>query len=59
MESQSADIVNWFKENKMIVNPDMFQAIIIGKKRRNHKNEKILIDQQNVEVVSPMKLLKI
>lgn len=59
MESQSADIVNWFKENKMIVNPDMFQAIIFGKKRRNHKNEKILIDQQNVEVVSPMKLLKI
>ena len=29
-------VVEWFKDNKMIVNPGKFQAIILGKKKNNH-----------------------
>ena len=34
LESECEVASNWFNENKMIVNPGMFQAIIIDKKYR-------------------------
>ena len=36
----------------MIVNTNKMKAITIDKRKKDHINEKVLIDQQNVEVVS-------
>ena len=55
LESESANTVNWFKENKITVNSDKFQAVINDKRRRDHTNEETLIDQQNLGVVSSEK----
>ena len=38
-------ITDWFKKKKkMIVNPDKFQVIIIDKKKSDHTNENVVID---------------
>ena len=55
LESESANTVNWFKENKITVNSDKFHAVINDKRRRDHTNEETLIDQQNLGVVSSEK----
>lgn len=39
LELESQAMIEWFKNNKMTVNPDKFQAIIIEKKKKNHKND--------------------
>ena len=31
LESESEVVIDWFKKNKMVINPDKFQAIIIDK----------------------------
>ena len=31
LESESEVVIDWFKINKMVVNPDKFQAIIFDK----------------------------
>ena len=49
LESESEIAIKWFKDNKMIVNPDKFQAILIDKRQNSHTNEVIKIDDQNVE----------
>ena len=41
LEPQLENIVNWFKENKMIVNANKFQALIIDKRSRDHEDGKI------------------
>ena len=33
--------INWFKNNKMIVNQEKFQAIILDKQKRDYSNETI------------------
>ena len=33
--------MNWFNENKMIVNPEKFQAIIIYSRKLDHTTDKI------------------
>lgn len=55
LESESANTVNCFKENKITVNSDKFQAVINDKRRRDHTNEEALIDQQNLGLVSSEK----
>ena len=50
------NIVNWFNEKKMKVHPDMLQVIIIDKRRSDHTKEKVLLDQQNLEVALSVKL---
>ena len=50
------NIVNWFNEKKMKVHPDMLQVIIIDKRRIDHTKEKVLLDQQNLEVALSVKL---
>ena len=57
LESESKIIINWFKDNHMIVNPGKFQAIIIDKHKRNHTNQIINIDQKEIKAVSKVKLL--
>ena len=34
LQSGSEIIIDWFKNNKMIVNPDKFQAILLDKKKK-------------------------
>ena len=37
LESDSNIAIEWFKMNKMIVHPNIFQAIALNKKLRPHK----------------------
>ena len=57
LESESSVAIKWFKENKMIVNPGKFQAIILDKKKTNHTQEIIKIDNKAVKIKSLVKLL--
>ena len=44
LQSESDVITDWFKKKQMIVNPDKFQVIIIDKKKSDHANENVVID---------------
>ena len=44
--------IKWFKDNKMIVNPGKFQAIILDKKKNNHTQEIIKFGSNVVKVKS-------
>ena len=39
LEPECKVALNWFNENKMIVNPENFQAITIDKRKQDHTNE--------------------
>ena len=41
----------------MVVSPDKFQGIILDKWKRDHADESITVDNQQIEVVSSVKLL--
>ena len=41
----------------MIVNPDKFQVIIIDKKKGDHTNEDVVIDNKQIKTVTSVKLL--
>ena len=41
----------------MVVNPDKFQAIVLGKQKRDHTDECITVDNQQIKVVSSVKRL--
>ena len=43
----------------MIVNPDKFQAILLEKRKRDHTNQRIVVDNQIIKVVSSVELLRI
>ena len=57
LESESEVVIDWFKIHKMVVNPDKFQAIILDKRKRDHTDEHITVDNQQIKVVSSVKLL--
>ena len=57
LESESEVVIDWFKIKKMVVNPDKFQAIILDKRKRDHTDEHITVDNQQIKVVSSVKLL--
>ena len=52
-------IINWFKNNKMIVIPENFQAFILDKQKHDNSNETIKFDNKTVETVSSVRLLGI
>ena len=56
LESESEVVIDWFKINKMVVNPDKFQAIILDKRKRDHTDEHITVANQQIKVVSSVKL---
>ena len=37
LEKESETAVEWFDQNKMIVNPDKFQAMLLGKRNENNQ----------------------
>ena len=43
LESEPEVVIDWFKKNKMVVNPDKFQAIILDKRKRDHTDKHINI----------------
>ena len=43
----------------MIVNPDKFQAILLDKRKSDHTNQRIVVDSQNIKVVSFVELVGI
>ena len=43
----------------MIVNPDKFQAILLNKRKSDHKNQRIAANNQNKKVLSSVELLGI
>ena len=58
LESESNCVINCFRDNSMIVNPDKFQAILLDKRNFDlHLNENITIDKENIKVVSNVKML--
>ena len=59
VESESEIAINWFKDNHMIVNPGKFKAIIFDKRKGNHTNQIININQKEIKAVSKVKLLGI
>ena len=42
LESESEVVIDWFEKNKMVENPDKFQAIIIDKRKTDHTYERII-----------------
>ena len=48
--------LNWFNENKMIVNLRKFQAIIIDKRKQDHTKETFKIGSKEIKVTSQLKL---
>ena len=59
LQSGSEIVIDWFKNNKMIVNPDKFQAILLDKRKSGHTNQRIVVDNQYIKVVSSVELLGI
>ena len=59
LQSGSEIVIDWFKSNKMIVNPVKFQAILLDKRKSDHTNQCIVADNQNMKVLSSVELLGI
>ena len=57
LETGSNTAIKWFQNNKMIVNPGKFQAIIIEEKKKCHTNETLKIGDKIINASSPVKLL--
>ena len=59
LETESNAAIEWFQNNKMIVNPGKFQAIIIDKKKKCHTNETLKIEDKVIKPSSSVKLLDV
>ena len=55
LEPECEVALNWFNENKMIVNPRKFQAIIIDKRKQDHTNEIFKIGPKEIKVACQVK----
>ena len=51
--------MTWFSNNKMIVNPNKFQAILLNKSKSTHVKDTMNIGNEKIESLSVVKLLKI
>ena len=54
---QSSVANKWLKDNKMVLNPGKFKALILDQKKNNHTQEIIKIDHKFVKVKSSAKPL--
>ena len=59
MQGESEVITDWLKKNQMIVNLDKFRVIIIDKKKVDHTNENVVIDNKQIKTVPSVELLRI
>ena len=58
-EYESNIAVKWFRENKMIVNSDKFQAMFLEKRNENSNFCNLQIDNNEIETTNSVKLLGI
>ena len=56
LEPESEVVLDWSKKYKMVVNSDKFQAVILDKRKSDHTNERMTVYNQQIKVVSPVKL---
>ena len=59
LESECQVNIKWFHENKMIVNSDKFQAIILDKRWSNNTKVKFIIGSEQIQAVPPVDILGI
>ena len=59
LESDSNIAIEWFKVNKMMVNPVRCQAIVINRKHSDVRNTSFQVDKLVIKSVSSMELLGI
>ena len=51
LESECKVIIKWFHENKMIVNPNKFRAIVLDKHKSNNTAVKFTIGSEQIQTV--------
>ena len=59
LQSDSEVITDWFKKYQIIVNPYKFQVIITHKKKGDHTNENVVIDNKQIKTIPSAELLGI
>ena len=59
LEHECDAALTWFKNNKMMVNPNKFQAILLNKSKSTHVKDTMNIGNEKIESLSVVKLLKI
>ena len=59
IEKESESAVDWFRNNKIIANPDTFQTIIMNKRRKNKKRHKLKIYNNEIQTTKSVNLLSI
>ena len=52
LESECKVAINWFHENKMIVNRDEFQTIVFGRCKSNKNEAKFVTGSEEIQTVS-------
>ena len=57
LQSECETAVNWLHNNKMIVNPDKFQVILLDKGRSDNKKIEVAIGNEKISSTSSVKLL--
>ena len=58
LEKESETAVEWFNQNKIIVNPDKFQAMLLEKRNKNNQSC-LKINSQTIKTTNCVKLLEI
>ena len=59
LESECKVAIKWFHENKMILNPDKFEAIVLNKYRSSNTELKFIIGSKQIQVVPSVDILNI
>ena len=57
LESECEAAINWFHNNKMIVNPDKFQVILLDKRGSDNTNIEVKIWNEKIKSTSSTKFL--
>ena len=52
LETESNTAIEWFQNNKMMINPGKLEAIIIDKKKKCHINETLKIGDKIIKASS-------
>ena len=59
LEHECEVALTWFRNNKMMVNPNKFQAILLNKSKSTHVKATMNIGNEKIESLSAIKLLGI
>ena len=51
LQSELGVLINWFKNNNMIINLQKFQSITSDKQKHDYSNETIEFDNKRIETV--------